>query len=901
MFFDVDLEQFAAARGERLERSDTDLTPFVATGLTNFGQTGWSDEIVDMASVLWLEIFEQEKGDEDYTVWFERFRENLTDALAKTSRPGTPPDPAQVERVTFFVSTFTANHAAYSAARRMRAAGMQWVSRHDEEVRTQHRAADGQIVSVGGTFNIGGHRLRFPGDPVGPPETWINCRCLLRPVRRDEAVTASMHVFDLDSDLDPDVEVGIDDFDEDELVDADEVPIHGVLAPEGVPTGDGRMFAVDALTNRDLPLPLLYQLVSGGSHNNAVVAARIDEIFRVGNEVRFRGMIPMGTEHAEALVYGIASGLLRGVSVDLDLAEEYRPELPEEPTDADLAAAAAEYLEATGGHEGVTLFTMGRVAGATIVALPAFQEAYLALGHTFADEISVEELDALAASAEDDCVDCVDWAVVEVEWWDFLTFAIDEGEWDGAASNFTDEEWFESTLIHLNGNSRVKSDNKLPVFTPSGDLSRRGVHAAAARLNQVDAPDELIAKARRALVALYKQLGEEAPPSLTASVIIVDDHGQYVNMDSKVEHGEFAPGTRDGPGWLTNPADAQRLRRYWTRGEGAAKIRWGQPGDFNRCRRQLAKYVNPAFLSGTCANLHKVALGIWPGQHRGQGASLAASALPWNIQASPAFRLTVAESELPPKSWFENPRLTQPTGITITDEGRIYGHIAAWGVCHIGIPGVCTVAPKSATSYAFYRTGLVNTQGGMVEVGQITMDTGHAGRTLRSKAAAGHYDHTGYVVADVAAGEDEHGIWFAGALREGVSPKKVAELQAGSLSGDWREIRGNLELVAALVVNVPGFPIPRTSIAASAGHQTSLVAAGIVSPVAPLMDVKFDLTIDDIDVIVDAIELKRAAKSERAERVSAAKQALAPAVEEHGQKRAARIAAARETLSEGIL
>ena len=34
-----------------------------------------------------------------------------------------------------------------------------------------------------------------------------------------------------------------------------------------------------------------------------------------------------------------------------------------------------------------------------------------------------------------------------------------------------------------------------------------------------------------------------------------------------------APGkTEDGPGWLTHPVDTDRLRDYWTKGEGAAKI-----------------------------------------------------------------------------------------------------------------------------------------------------------------------------------------------------------------------------------------------------------------------------------------------------------------------------------------
>jgi hypothetical protein len=78
-------------------------------------------------------------------------------------------------------------------------------------------------------------------------------------------------------------------------------------------------------------------------------------------------------------------------------------------------------------------------------------------------------------------------------------------------------------------------------------------------------------------------------------------------------------------------------------------------------------------------------------------------------------------------------------------------------------------------------------------------------------------------------GEDDIGIWFSGAVRPNVTPEMVDALRAaGSVSGDWRNIGGDLELVAALSVNVPGFPILPTMIAASGGVQTSLVAAGVV-------------------------------------------------------------------------
>lgn len=57
------------------------------------------------------------------------------------------------------------------------------------------------------------------------------------------------------------------------------------------------------------------------------------------------------------------------------------------------------------------------------------------------------------------------------------------------------------------------------------------------------------------------------------------------------------------------------LRRYWERGKGAAKIRWGVPGDFNRCVSHLRKYIrNP---KGYCALRHRGAIGVWPGGEAG--------------------------------------------------------------------------------------------------------------------------------------------------------------------------------------------------------------------------------------------------------------------------------------------
>lgn len=185
----------------------------------------------------------------------------------------------------------------------------------------------------------------------------------------------------------------------------------------------------------------------------------------------------------------------------------------------------------------------------------------------------------------------------------------------------------------------------------------------------------------------------------------------------------------------------------------------------------------------------------------------------------------------PPEAWFADPHLTEPTAIHVTRDGRVFGHLAVWGTCHIGLPGRCVEPPRSPSNYAYFRTGAVYTaEGTQVAVGHITLGTGHAGPAASARAAAEHYDNTGTVVVDVAAGEDAHGIWVAGAVRPGTSPEDIRALRAAPLSGDWRTIGGNLELVGALAVNVPGFPVPRPRGKIAADEMVTLVAAGVVAP-----------------------------------------------------------------------
>jgi hypothetical protein len=179
---------------------------------------------------------------------------------------------------------------------------------------------------------------------------------------------------------------------------------------------------------------------------------------------------------------------------------------------------------------------------------------------------------------------------------------------------------------------------------------------------------------------------------------------------------------------------------------------------------------------------------------------------------------------------FANPNLKAPTPLTITDEGRVYGHAAIFGTCHVGYRDRCVTPPRSQSNYAYFATGLAAAAGSdePVRVGVITANTGHAPIELAAQPARAHYDNTGFAAAFVAAGEDEFGIWFSGVVAPSATPEQVTTLRAAGVSGDWRKINNNLELVGILSVNTPGFPVPRPTAGLVAGAEFSLIAAGMV-------------------------------------------------------------------------
>lgn len=140
-------------------------------------------------------------------------------------------------------------------------------------------------------------------------------------------------------------------------------------------------------------------------------------------------------------------------------------------------------------------------------------------------------------------------------------------------------------------------------------------------------------------------------------------------------------------------------------------------------------------------------------------------------------------------------------------DGKITGHGAGWGTCHVGIKNACVTAPSSSYKHC---------EGG-VNIYRHPRGDIHAPLGLDLDEAQRWYDAHCELVGKAGVGEDTHGIWVNG----------DASLDDGEvfLSGDWRVDDGQLELISFLVVDNPGFP---TAMVASE-TQTALTAAGIVT------------------------------------------------------------------------
>lgn len=171
----------------------------------------------------------------------------------------------------------------------------------------------------------------------------------------------------------------------------------------------------------------------------------------------------------------------------------------------------------------------------------------------------------------------------------------------------------------------------------------------------------------------------------------------------------------------------------------------------------------------------------------------------------------------PPRSAFAQKKLPGKTKWTVVPRdgyNEVYGHLASWDTCHMGLqignPNVCERPPRSRRGYKdFHVSTVLTAEGDIVEVGKFTIDAYH-GSTKRGLTAAQvrtHYEHTGSEAAVGRVYEDEFGPAFFGVQVPDADPALAQKMRRTPASGHWHPVDGHLELVAALGVNRPAFPI----------------------------------------------------------------------------------------------
>jgi hypothetical protein len=190
----------------------------------------------------------------------------------------------------------------------------------------------------------------------------------------------------------------------------------------------------------------------------------------------------------------------------------------------------------------------------------------------------------------------------------------------------------------------------------------------------------------------------------------------------------------------------------------------------------------------------------------------------------------------PPKEWFNKPE-TIPTDkrITVEDTGRVYGYVALWDTCHVGMTN-CVKPPKGSISdFDFAHQGETKLEDGSIIATANIGGGGHASLTASPEEAAAHYqEHTSTQLMRVRYGADETGLWFAGSLWPDVSEVDTAHIRASAVSGDWRWFaywrngNGSHDFVGACFVNIPGYPMSNAGeVAKQAGAMQVIAASGL--------------------------------------------------------------------------
>lgn len=596
-----------------------------------------------------------------------------------------------------------------------------------------------------------------------------------------------------------------------------------VMAIEGMDTADGRYLEPGAISHRALPITLFAQVRTpdgGDGHDNAYIVGAVTEMVRrPGPEViqKSTGLpFPEGTfvwSGTKAWMYEdvpsapdksafelVRDRALSGNSIDLSdvvAAYEFAPGEEDDPNAQPVRVRMQR----------------GVIAATTLVGQPAFPDAYVELD----GELMVpEEGQTLTASAiswrsqelGDDCAACMAGVVLAAE----------ETVPDG-----------EAPPVRRDGMIALVPAEPDALTVDGGDPADQ-LHLTLAYLG-----DDVAAWPDGYTEAVHEVIAElTAGPS--SDMEPVSSFGSARPLTANIfSHAVFNPdGVKHSPATVylfDGDGDRMEIEDLAHQVQNRLRDKLGEI-DFPKQHTPYVPHVTAGYgvpvdslsYTGPVTFTHvRVALGgqvtDYPlGDVEGDGGqALVAAALP--VLPSAAFAI-------PEPDRYTAPFITEP------DENgyRYYlGHIAEWGTCHIGFADRCVQPPRSQSNYTYFHTGMVRTDQGDLTTGVITFNRrdqlrgGHAADNLSARDAVAYYDNTAWVGADVRIVNGKYGPWACGVVRRDLSSDDLHSLRATGPSGDWRRIRGSLDLVSVLHVNTQGYLSVRGLVAS--GEQISLVAS----------------------------------------------------------------------------
>lgn len=620
----------------------------------------------------------------------------------------------------------------------------QWQAALDERTRETHAAADGQTVPKNEPFSVGGSALNAPGDPAGPPEEIINCRCTMTFTFEEEELLAL---------LDPDNPIN------QPLAAAANVHIHDGAMIALVPTAEDaeRLAIADMEPVEELHLTLLFLGEASELPSDAAdaIAAQLEEWASnqppiVGHAFAVDWFNPAGDEPAWVLGIG-GDELPPAHMLAVEAAQETESWTAPDQHQPWVAHVTLAYSNDTGLIEAMR----ERVGEIT------FDRLRLAVG----DEVR----DFPLSGGGDDTMQAAALEGADMAEGDALLegVAIVEGVPTGDG-----RMWAEGSLTWPD-----PAETIIPLQWQK-ETSHGGMNDVTVNVGRLTSLERVGAEIRfQARVDTGSEDGAEVwrryQGGFAGTVSIVgDDPDDPFGADIEFV---FPEGCSD------DPFGEEELDMACLMPERMI---------FHSTRIRALTLVDvPAFVEG-----------------------IADDPAPETEEPMIAAGHVVEIPDRPPLDWFREPMERPEIGtITVTDEGRLYGYVAPKNVAHRAYADKLVTVPMGNVDYSTWmnRPTIVN-GGERIATGVITMDCGHASPMAWVGAAQStdHYDNSCAVAATARVGENDHGVWIAGALAPGVTGPQVARMMACQLSGDWRPHRkrpGFREFTAALVVPVPAF------------------------------------------------------------------------------------------------